>query len=71
MKTSPDLDLTNPRIVRKILDWIRSGWMWFIWLGTPCTNWCVPKRSPEAPDDIRDATAMVTIRILKAAFKYD
>ena len=71
IKTSPFLDITNPRILSQILDWIRQGLIWFIWLGTPCTNWCMPKRSPEAPDDIHVATAVVTIRIIKAAFRYN
>eukprot|EP00959_Pyramimonas_sp_CCMP1952_P429159 8988091-Pyramimonas_sp.AAC.1 len=59
--TSRDYDITDPRVLRKILNWIKSGKIWLLWLGTPCTNWTSARSSPEAPDDIQDPTAVATL----------
>ena len=69
--TSCDYEITKPRVIRCILGWIKSGKIWMIWLGTPCTIWISARSDPRDPDEIQDPAAVATVRILRTAHQHN
>lgn len=52
----PRLDLTDSRVLQVINGWIRSGRVFGIWFGTPCTTWSRARHGPVVSswDPLRD-----------------
>ena len=52
----PRLDLTDSRVLQVINGWIRSGCVFGIWFGTPCTTWSRARHGPVGSswDPLRD-----------------
>ena len=44
----PHMDLLNPRIASEVFGWVKSGLIWGIWLGTPCSRWSVARTAGRA-----------------------
>lgn len=41
----PSHNVLCPRIEQKILTWIRTGRIWLVWLGMPCTTFLEPEKT--------------------------
>ena len=59
-------DMTCKRVQRLILTWVRSGRLWLIHLGTPCTRWSAARTTGVVEPDGGLERALFTVRLLRA-----
>ena len=46
VKHGTHMDVLKPEVHQLLSAWIRSGVVWAVWLGTPCTTWSVAYTTP-------------------------
>jgi len=46
VKHGTHMDVLRPEVQQLLTAWIRSGVVWAVWLGTPCTTWSVAHTTP-------------------------
>ena len=65
LKGGPHFDITDPRVLKVIIGWIRSGAVWLMHLATPCARWSIA-RSSGASDPVGGlAAAQATVRLIQ------
>eukprot|EP00972_Heterocapsa_arctica_P033815 4976893-Heterocapsa_arctica.AAC.1 len=66
------MDVLDPRVESTIIGWLKSGSVWCLWLGTPCTRWSVA-RTTSRPGSKTDVSGMgcaqVTRRLVQLCQK--
>ena len=73
---SQEFDLTEPCTQRVILSWIRDGRIWCVWLGTPCSVWCIARRGvcnqtkAEAKDRLGILFAMFSVEVIQTCLEH-
>ena len=73
---SQEFDLTEPCTQRVILSWIRDGRIWCVWLGTPCSVWCIARRGvcnqtkAEAKDRLGILFAMFSVEVIETCLEH-
>ena len=66
-------DIHRPSVIRQLVRWIRSGKLWYIHFGTPCTAWSVTTASTSKPKhEALGLTAIrVTLRLVAECFRHN
>ena len=65
-------NLECPAIQRRILQWIGDGRIWCVWLGTPCSVWCIARKgvrnvhSAETKDRLGVKFALFSAEVVRA-----
>ncbi|CAK0812001.1 unnamed protein product, partial [Prorocentrum cordatum] len=61
----PQFDITDPKVQRVVIGWIRSGAIWLMHLATPCTRWSIARSSGTAEPAGGLAAARFTVRLIQ------
>ena len=65
-------DLDHPRVRKRVEHWIKTGAIWYLHLGTPCTLWSVARRSSQvhASKHPGFGAALYTLKLIRLCEKH-
>jgi len=58
-------DILNKGVQQRILQWIREKRIWCVWLGTPCSVWCIARKGIK---DVKKAEGKDRLGVIFAMF---